>query len=74
MLNLESLLQECNTMIETWQNACDLYNKHPTEANKLELELTLSIATEALKEKKLIEAELERYTQRLRTLKRQRNW
>ena len=50
MLNLESLLQECNTMIETWQNACDLYNKHPTEANKLELELTLSIATEALKE------------------------
>ncbi len=61
MINLESLLQECNTMIETWHDARDLYNEHPTEENEMEMEITLLIATEALKEKKLVEVELERY-------------
>jgi len=55
-----SLLQECNIMIEIWRDACDLYSEHPTEENKLEMEITLSLATEALKEKKLIEAEIEK--------------
>jgi|TARA_B110000858_G_scaffold143205_1_gene162644 hypothetical protein len=70
---LEKLLQECNTMIALWQDASDLYSRHPTEESKLEMEIALSIATEALKEKKLVETELDRYAQRLRTLKRQRS-
>jgi len=48
-------------MIETWHDARDLYNEHPTEENEMEMEITLLIATEALKEKKLVEVELERY-------------
>ena len=70
---LVKLLQECDTMIALWQDASDLYSRHPTEESKLEMEIALSIATEALKEKKLVETELDRYTQRLRTLKRQRS-
>ena len=55
---LVKLLQECDTMIESWHASSALYIKHPTEANKQEMETTLLIATEALKEKKATEAAL----------------
>jgi|TARA_R110001599_G_scaffold279915_1_gene481169 hypothetical protein len=55
---LVKVLQECDTMIELWHSASALYIKYPTESNKIEMEITLSIATEALKEKKSTEAAL----------------
>ena len=55
---LVKVLQECDTMIELWHASSALYIKYPTEANKIEMELTLSMATEALKEKKSTEAAL----------------
>jgi hypothetical protein len=58
IIQLKKLLQECDTMIELWHVSWALYVKNPTEANKIEMETTLSIATEALKEKKTTEAAL----------------
>ena len=55
---LITVLQECNTMIEAWKTATLLYSNYPTTANKIEMDLALELATEALKEKKSAEAAL----------------
>ena len=57
---LITVLQECNKMIDEWKVAVAKYSKHPTEANKIEMEVQLDLATEALKEKKVAEAALEK--------------
>lgn len=57
---LITVLQECNIMIAEWKLAVARYSKNPTEANKIEMELQLDLATEALKEKKVAEAALEK--------------
>lgn len=55
---LVTVLQECNTMIDVWKAATLLYSSYPTAANKIEMDLALELATEALKEKKSAEAAL----------------
>jgi len=56
---LVELLQECNIAIRTYRDASALYYSDPTEPNREEMETTLLIATEALKEKRSAEAALE---------------
>ncbi len=56
---LVELLRECNTAIEIYRDAAALYHSDPTELNREEMETTLVIATEALKEKRSAEAALE---------------